>query len=197
MCIHEEDSGLLSKHTDFRDGSVISARYGFYYIFTLYNTYRLEMKLTGMLNTCCLRPSESALPFGAQVAAGLTAHNHQHIFSRVDPEIDYPKSSIVQNDAVPSEAPAKSSATVTHYTARRRPSKRPWKPRQPTPLRSVAHERSSTPGVSISRHRGPSGTRFSTATGPRCWHIPGVSHTTAPRLPGRVSTAKQVVSTTR
>ncbi|KAK6222121.1 hypothetical protein QIS74_04376 [Colletotrichum tabaci] len=75
MCIHEEDSSLLSKHTDSRH-SAANCEYGFYHIFTLDGTYKLEMKLTGMLS--CLRPLESALPLEAQVAAGLTAHNHQH-----------------------------------------------------------------------------------------------------------------------
>lgn len=122
VCIHEEDNGLLYKHTDFRDGNAISARdrkliisqiitaanyeYGFYHIFTLDGTYKLEMKLTGMLNTYCLHPTETAAPYGTEVAPGVNAHNHQHIFSlRVDPEIDGPLNSVLQSDAVSSDAP--------------------------------------------------------------------------------------------
>lgn len=122
ICIHEEDNGLLYKHTDYRDGTVISARdrkliisqiitaanyeYGFYHTFTLDGTYKLEIKLTGMLNTYCMHPTEVAAPYGTEVAPTINAHNHQHIFSlRVDPEVDGPNNSIVQNDAVPSEAP--------------------------------------------------------------------------------------------
>ncbi|KAK2760484.1 peroxisomal copper amine oxidase [Colletotrichum kahawae] len=122
ICIHEEDNGLLYKHTDFRDGKVISARdrkliisqiitaanyeYAFYHIFTLDGTYKLEMKLTGMLNTYCMHPTETAAPYGTEVAPRLNAHNHQHIFSlRVDPEIDGPSNSVLQSDALPSEAP--------------------------------------------------------------------------------------------
>ncbi|KAI0177119.1 copper amine oxidase [Pestalotiopsis sp. NC0098] len=122
ICIHEEDNGILYKHTDFRDGSVISARdrrlvisqiitaanydYAFYHIFTLDGTYKMEMKLTGMLNTYGLHPTEQAAPYGVEVAPGITAHNHQHIFSlRVDPAIDGPKNSVVQNDAVASKEP--------------------------------------------------------------------------------------------
>ncbi|GJC77171.1 peroxisomal primary amine oxidase [Colletotrichum liriopes] len=97
ICIHEEDNGLLYKHTDFRDGSVISARdrkliisqiitaanyeYAFYHTFTLDGTYKLEIKLTGMLSLYCMHPSESAAPYGTEVAPRLNAHNHQHIFS--------------------------------------------------------------------------------------------------------------------
>ncbi|PNY22491.1 Amine oxidase [Tolypocladium capitatum] len=122
VCIHEEDNGLLYKHTDFRDGKVVSARdrrlvisqiitaanyeYGFYHSFTLDGTYKLEVKLTGMLNTYCLHPAETAAPWGTEVAAGVDAHNHQHILSlRVDAEVDGRHNSVVQNDAVPSDAP--------------------------------------------------------------------------------------------
>lgn len=122
VCIHEEDNGLLYKHTDYRDGAVVSARdrrlvvsqiitaanyeYGFYHVFSLDGTYRLEVRLTGMLNTYCLHPAaERAAPWGTEVAPGVTAHNHQHIFSlRVDPEVDGPSNSVVQCDAVAAEA---------------------------------------------------------------------------------------------
>ncbi|POR38286.1 Amine oxidase, partial [Tolypocladium paradoxum] len=126
VCIHEEDNGLLYKHTDFRDGHVVSARdrrlvisqiitaanyeYGFYHSFTLDGTYRLEVRLTGMLNTYCLHPTETAAPWGTEVAPGISAHSHQHIFSlRVDPEVDGPNNSVVQSDAVPSAAPVGSA----------------------------------------------------------------------------------------
>ncbi|KAF9881752.1 peroxisomal copper amine oxidase [Colletotrichum karsti] len=122
ICIHEEDNGLLYKHTDYRDGTVISARdrkliisqiitaanyeYCFYHTFLLDGTYKLEIKLTGMLNTYCMHPSETAAPFGTEVAPAINAHNHQHIFSlRVDPEIDGPNNSILQGDAVPADEP--------------------------------------------------------------------------------------------
>lgn len=127
ICIHEEDNGLLYKHTDFRDGSVISARdrkliisqiitaanyeYAFYHTFSLDGTYNLEIKLTGMLNTYCMHPSEHAFPWGTEVAPRLTAHNHQHIFSlRVDPEVDGPNNTVVQSDALPSPDPVGSEA---------------------------------------------------------------------------------------
>ncbi|RHZ45552.1 peroxisomal copper amine oxidase [Aspergillus thermomutatus] len=146
ICIHEEDNGLLYKHTDFRDGSVISARdrklivsqiitaanyeYAFYHTFTLDGTYKLEVKLTGMLNTYCLHPSEQAAPFGTEVARGLDAQNHQHIFSlRVDPEIDGPSNTVVQSDAVPMDDPVGSPANPygNGFYARK------------TPLRTALH----------------------------------------------------------
>ncbi|VUC26242.1 unnamed protein product [Clonostachys rosea] len=129
ICIHEEDNGVGFKHTDYRDGTVISARdrkliisqvitaanyeYAFYHTFTLDGTYKLEMKLTGMLNTYCMHPSETASPFGAEVAPAINAHNHQHIFSlRVDPEIDGPNNSILQSDAMLADAPLGSAENM-------------------------------------------------------------------------------------
>ncbi|KAK3669910.1 hypothetical protein LTR78_010221 [Recurvomyces mirabilis] len=122
VCIHEEDNGLLYKHTDYRDGTVVSARdrkliisqiitaanyeYGFYHTFSLDGTYKLEVKLTGILNTVPLTETEEAAPFGTRVAKNLNAHNHQHIFSlRIDPAIDGLKNTVIQNDAVSSEIP--------------------------------------------------------------------------------------------
>ncbi|KXH67061.1 primary-amine oxidase [Colletotrichum salicis] len=116
ICIHEENNGLLYKHTDFRDGSVISARdrkliisqiitaanykYAFYHTFILDGTYKLEIKLTGMLNTYCMHSSDSAVPYRTEVAPRLNAHNHQHIFSLIiDPEIDGRNNSVLQSDA--------------------------------------------------------------------------------------------------
>lgn len=122
ICIHEEDNGLLYKHTDFRDGTVVSARdrkliisqiitaanyeYGFYHTFTLDGTYKLEVKLTGMLNTYCMHPTEQASPYGTEVAPKINAQNHQHLFSlRIDPEVDGRNNSVLQSDAMASEYP--------------------------------------------------------------------------------------------
>ncbi|KFY11413.1 hypothetical protein V491_07219 [Pseudogymnoascus sp. VKM F-3775] len=84
--------------------------YGFYHIFHLDGTYQLEVKLTGILNTYPLHPSEKAAPYGTEVARRVTAHNHQHIFSlRIDSEIDGPNNTVVQCDAVAADDPVGSS----------------------------------------------------------------------------------------
>lgn len=136
ICIHEEDNGLLYKHTDFRDGRVISARdrkliisqiltaanyeYAFYHTFTLDGTYMLEVKLTGMLNTYCLHPSEESAPFGTEVANRIDAQNHQHIFSlRIDPEIDGSRNSVIQSDAVPADIPADQNPYGNAFVAKK------------------------------------------------------------------------------
>src|SRR6266702_348414 len=103
ICIHEEDFGILWKHTDIFNGSAQSRRqrrlvfsyfttvgnydYGFYWYFYLDGTIELEVKATGVLFT-------SAYPGGAhahatEVAPGLAAPFHQHLFSaRLDVSVD-------------------------------------------------------------------------------------------------------------
>ncbi|KAK6441625.1 peroxisomal copper amine oxidase [Oleoguttula sp. CCFEE 5521] len=122
ICIHEEDAGILFKHTDFRDNSTTVTRarkllisqiftaanyeYCVYWILHQDGTIQLEIKLTGILNTYALNPGESAAPWGTEVYPGVNAHNHQHLFClRVDPNIDGPNNTISIVDAVAAEAP--------------------------------------------------------------------------------------------
>ncbi|KAI5298738.1 hypothetical protein KEM56_003808, partial [Ascosphaera pollenicola] len=122
ICIHEEDAGILFKHTDFRDGSVIVTRgvkliisqiftagnyeYCIYFVFHMDGTIQLDIKLTGILNTYAMNPGEDTRGYGTQVYPGVNAHNHQHIFClRVDPNLDGDKNTIVQTDAARGPAP--------------------------------------------------------------------------------------------
>ena len=116
ICIHEEDAGILFKHTDFRDDSVIVTRgrkllishvftaanyeYAVYWIFHQDGTVQLEIKLTGILNTYAMNPGEDTKGWGTEVYPGVNAHNHQHLFCmRIDPNIDGPANTIFQVDA--------------------------------------------------------------------------------------------------
>jgi len=100
ICIHEEDAGILWKHTDIFNGSAQSRRqrrlvvsffttvgnydYGFYWYFYLDGAIELEVKATGIVFTSA-RPG----PFATEVAPGLGAPVHQHLFSaRLDMEVD-------------------------------------------------------------------------------------------------------------
>ncbi len=102
ICVHEEDSGILWKHTDIFNGSSQSRRqrrlvvsffttvgnydYGFYWYFYLDGTIEFEMKMTGVLFTAA---HDGANPYSAQVAPGLGAPVHQHLFSaRLDMAVD-------------------------------------------------------------------------------------------------------------
>lgn len=116
ICIHEEDAGILFKHTDFRDDSVIVTRarklvishvftaanyeYCVYWILHQDGTVQLEIKLTGILNTYAMNPGEDTHGWGTEVYPGVNAHNHQHLFClRIDPNIDGPDNTIFQVDA--------------------------------------------------------------------------------------------------
>jgi primary-amine oxidase len=103
ICVHEEDAGILWKHTDIFNGSAQSRRqrrlvvsyfttvgnydYGFYWYFYLDGTIELEVKATGVLFTSAHPGGEH--PYSTEVAPGLAAPLHQHLFSaRLDVSVD-------------------------------------------------------------------------------------------------------------
>jgi primary-amine oxidase len=103
ICMHEEDYGVLWKHTDPANGSRETRRqrrlvisffvtvgnydYGFYWYLYLDGTIELEVKATGIVFTGVY--DERAVPYASQVAPGLAAPYHQHIFSaRLDMTVD-------------------------------------------------------------------------------------------------------------
>jgi primary-amine oxidase len=116
ICVHEEDFSILWKHTDIFNGSAQSRRqrrlvvsyfstlanydYGFYWYFYLDGTIELEIKATGVLFTSA-HPGgggsggssppglQSEHPYATEVAPGLAAPFHQHLFSaRLDMTVD-------------------------------------------------------------------------------------------------------------
>ncbi|KAK9469689.1 copper amine oxidase [Lipomyces arxii] len=124
ICIHEEDDGVLFKHSDFRDNYATSVlargvkliisqiftaanyEYMVYWIFHMDGTIQLEIKLTGILNTYAINDGEETGGFGTRVYPGVIAHNHQHLFSlRINPMIDGVENSIQMVDAAVSAAP--------------------------------------------------------------------------------------------
>ncbi|KAK6464484.1 peroxisomal copper amine oxidase [Scheffersomyces coipomensis] len=124
VCIHEEDDGLLFKHSDFRDDfqttivtrgkklivsqifTAANYEYCLYWIFRQDGTIKLEVRLTGILNTYIAAEGESAGPWGTVVYPQVNAHNHQHLFSlRLDPRIDGDNNSAATSDAKPSPFP--------------------------------------------------------------------------------------------
>jgi primary-amine oxidase len=96
ICIHEEDAGILHKHTDFRDNKVHVARnrklvissictvanyeYGFYFNFALDGSIELEVKATGIVNAYALKEGEATdMAHEVYVAPRIAAHHHQHV----------------------------------------------------------------------------------------------------------------------
>ena len=130
ICIHEEDAGILFKHTDFRDDSVIVTRarkliisqiftaanyeYCVYWIFHQDGAVQLEIKLTGILNTYAMNPGEDTKGWGTEVYPGVNAHNHQHLFClRIDPNIDGPNNTVFQVDAA--QGPGEVGSEENYY----------------------------------------------------------------------------------
>lgn len=115
ICIHEEDFGILWKHTDRRlpdmpevrrsrrlvvssISTVENYEYGFFWYFYQDGNIEFEIKLTGILSLGALHPGESAR-YGALVAPQLYAPNHQHFFNmRLDFDLDGVANSIQQID---------------------------------------------------------------------------------------------------
>jgi primary-amine oxidase len=110
ICLHEEDIGLLWKHTDWRTGQVEARRsrrlsvsfvatvgnyeYGFFWHLFQDGAIQCEIKLTGIMNTTGLAPQQQPV-YGVEVAPRLHAPFHQHIFAaRLDMNVDGLQNSI-------------------------------------------------------------------------------------------------------
>lgn len=104
ICMHEEDYGILWKHTDRRDNQpevrrsrrlVVSSvstvenyEYGFFWYLYQDGNIQFEIKLTGILSLGAL-PAGSKSKYGKLIAPQLYAPNHQHFFSvRLDFDLD-------------------------------------------------------------------------------------------------------------
>jgi primary-amine oxidase len=115
ICVHEEDYGILWKHTDNWNGSSDSRRnrrlvvsffvtvgnydYGFYWYFYLDGSIEFEVKATGVVFTSAYPGPGYA--YATEVAPGLGAPHHQHLFSaRLDMLVDGPVNAVDEVDAV-------------------------------------------------------------------------------------------------
>ncbi|HET8851083.1 MAG TPA: primary-amine oxidase, partial [Ktedonobacteraceae bacterium] len=119
VCMHEEDYGVLWKHTDFRLETTEVRRsrrlvvsfiatagnyeYGYYWYFYQDGTIQLEIKLTGIMSTGAVLPGETP-KHGQLVAPQLNAIYHQHFFNvRLDMMVDGLNNSVyeVHTEPVP------------------------------------------------------------------------------------------------
>jgi primary-amine oxidase len=115
ICLHEEDYGILWKHTDLWAGSAETRRqrrmvlsffttignydYGFYWYLYLDGTIGFEAKATGVVFTSAY-PGEG-YPYAAQIAPGLGAPYHQHLFSaRLDMMVDGPANTVEEIETI-------------------------------------------------------------------------------------------------
>jgi primary-amine oxidase len=116
ICMHEEDAGVMWKHTDLRSGRSIVRRsrrlvisqfmtlanydYGFYWYFYQDGTIECEVKLTGIMSMGAYVGDEVPR-HGARIAPGLYAPHHQHFFNaRMDMAVDGPNNTVVEVDSV-------------------------------------------------------------------------------------------------
>ncbi|MFI0354205.1 primary-amine oxidase [Actinomadura sp. 9N407] len=114
VCIHEEDAGILWKHTDWVTGKVDVRRsrklvvsfiatvgnyhYGFYWNLFQDGHLEVDVKLLGIVQTRAVEADE-VTPHGTRIAENLVATYHQHLFSfRLDMEVDGWENSVYQND---------------------------------------------------------------------------------------------------
>ncbi|MFW0794857.1 primary-amine oxidase [Gordonia sp. CPCC 205515] len=115
ICMHEEDFGILWKHTDLWAGSHETRRqrrlvisffttignydYGFFWYLYLDGTIEFEVKATGIVFTSAYPGNDYA--YASEIAPGLGAPYHQHLFSaRLDMMIDGARNSIEEIDSV-------------------------------------------------------------------------------------------------
>jgi primary-amine oxidase len=115
ICLHEEDHGILWKHQDV-DGHVEVRRgrrfvassiftinnyeYGYFWYFHQDGSIEFEAKLTGIVLTLADAPG-AAHPSATELAPGLWAPYHQHIFcARLDLDVDGEANTVVEVDAV-------------------------------------------------------------------------------------------------
>jgi primary-amine oxidase len=119
VCMHEEDYGILWKHTDRRLNTpevrrsrrlVISSiatvenyEYGFFWYLYQDGNIQFEVKLTGVLSLGAVQAGEKPR-YGNMIAPQLYAPNHQHFFNvRLDIDLDGTTNSVYQVDLMPDE----------------------------------------------------------------------------------------------
>jgi primary-amine oxidase len=136
ICVHEEDTGILWKHFDWRSGAtdvrrgrrlVISSivtvgnyEYAFYWYLSLDGSIAFECKLTGVLHTAGVGPGTS--PSSATlVAPGVSAGYHQHFFcARLDLDIDGERNALHEVDSRP-DPPGPANPHDQSFTVRQTP----------------------------------------------------------------------------
>ncbi|KAF7549763.1 hypothetical protein G7Z17_g6163 [Cylindrodendrum hubeiense] len=104
ICLHEQDNGILWKHTNFRTSRAVVTRmrefvvqfivtlanyeYIFAYKLDLAGGISIETRMTGIVSVVGIDEGASS-SYGTTVSPGVLAQNHQHIFAvRIDPAMD-------------------------------------------------------------------------------------------------------------
>ncbi len=116
VCMHEEDYGVLWKHTDWRINytevrrsrrlvvsfiaTVGNYDYGFYWYFYQDGTLEFQVKMTGVISNGATMPGERP-KWGELVAPQVYGPIHQHFFNmRLDMMVDGPNNSVYEVNTV-------------------------------------------------------------------------------------------------
>lgn len=124
VCCHEQDDGILWKHTNFRTNNAVVTRSrilvlqtiitvsNYEYIFAFHfgqdASIHYEVRATGILSTAPINVGDK-VPYGTIVAPGVLAPYHQHLFClRIDPAIGGHSNSlqVEESEALPVDDPA-------------------------------------------------------------------------------------------
>jgi primary-amine oxidase len=119
ICVHEQDAGILWKHTNYRTNRAVVVRnrelvlqtiltvsnyeYILAWIFNTAGDITYEARATGILSTqpVDLELTKTPHPFGTVVHPGVLGGYHQHFFSlRIDPMVAGPGNAVVYDEAV-------------------------------------------------------------------------------------------------
>ncbi|KAK6454504.1 copper-containing amine oxidase [Scheffersomyces xylosifermentans] len=116
ICLHEQDSGILYKHVNYRTNNAVVARKREFVVQTIATVANyeyvvnvkfvtdgsidIEARATGILSTMPIDENVK-VPWGTIVGPNVMAAYHQHILSfRIDPAVDGHKNSVVYDDTL-------------------------------------------------------------------------------------------------
>ncbi|KAH9903550.1 copper amine oxidase [Xylariomycetidae sp. FL2044] len=136
VCCHEQDDGIMWKHTNFRTQNAVVARsrilvlqtiitvsnyeYIFAFQFGQDASIHYEVRATGILSTVPIELGDE-VPYGTIVAPGVMAPYHQHLFSlRIDPAIDGHRNSVQveESHAMPIDDPSVHNPLKVGYVSK-------------------------------------------------------------------------------
>ncbi|KAM3555920.1 hypothetical protein ARSEF4850_005777 [Beauveria asiatica] len=148
VCLHEQDSGILWKHTNYRTdrgvvarmrefvvqfiGTLINYEYILAFKFDQAGGITVETRATGMVSVVGIEDGKTS-KYGNVVSPGILAQNHQHIFAvRIDPAIDIfgsensgqTQTQVVVEESHPHKMNPETNPYGNYYEVRRTPVER-------------------------------------------------------------------------
>lgn len=138
ICLHEQDNGILWKHTNMRTDRAVVTRnrelviqfiatlanyeYVFAYKLDLAGGITIETRATGVMSVVAIDEGKTS-KYGNVVAPGILAQNHQHIFAvRIDPAVDSyvsGETQVVVEESVRRKMDVKSNPYGNYYEVQR------------------------------------------------------------------------------